>query len=75
MNIEEIKKKLQILLEFPQLKKHREVYINPVLKEEKLPKTFYENEIDSASPLQGAYIWSFTWENSQLVFKGYIPTG
>ena len=44
-------------------------------EEEKLPKTFYENEIDSASPLQGAYIWSFTWENSQLVFKGYIPTG
>ena len=44
-------------------------------EEEKLPKTFYENEIDSASPLKGAYIWSFTWENSQLVFKGYIPTG
>ena len=44
-------------------------------EEEKLPKTFYENEIDSASALKGAYIWSFTWENSQLVFKGYIPTG
>ena len=45
MNIEEIKKKLQILLEFPQLKQHREVYINPVLEEAKVAKIEKENHI------------------------------
>ena len=45
MNIEEIKKKLQILLELPQLKKHREVYMNPVLEEAKVAKIEKENRI------------------------------
>ena len=45
MNIEEIKKKLQILLKFPQLKKHREVYINPVLEEAKVTQIEKENNI------------------------------
>ena len=45
MNIEEIKKKIQIILELPQLKPFGGIYMNPVLEEAKVAKIEKENRI------------------------------
>ena len=45
MNIEEIKKKIQIILELPQLKRFGGIYMNPVLEEAKVAKIEKENRI------------------------------
>ena len=45
MNIEEIKKKIQIILELPQLKPFGGIYMNPVLEEAKVAKIEAENHI------------------------------
>ena len=45
MNIEEIKKKIQIILEVPQLKRFGGIYMNPVLEEAKVAKIEKENRI------------------------------
>ena len=45
MNIEEIKKKIQIILEVPQLKRFGDIYMNPVLEEAKVAKIEKENRI------------------------------
>ncbi|EGD33792.1 hypothetical protein [Capnocytophaga sp. oral taxon 338] len=47
MNIEEIKKKIQIILEVPQLKPFGGIYMNPVLEEAKVAKIEKENRITS----------------------------
>ena len=45
MNIEEIKKKIQIILELPQLKPFGGIYMNPVLEEAKVAQIEKENRI------------------------------
>ena len=47
MNIEEIKKKIQIILELPQLKPFGGIYMNPVLEEAKVAQIEKENRITS----------------------------
>ena len=45
MNIEEIKKKIQIILELPQLKPFGGIYMNPVLEQAKVAQIEKENRI------------------------------